>query len=171
MSSLPPAFRHLLPGLKPDVALNFDTYLARLHDSDLAMRALEHDFLDRPQPTVLMHFGDHQPSFGGMIRDLPRTLPPTLQPYRDYLTYYMVKSNFAGPPLPSYPMLDIAFLPGMVLQAAGLPEDAYFAASVACANAATAATTTARRRACCRPTRPGCSTGCTSTSEPARSAS
>jgi hypothetical protein len=129
MSSLPPAFRHLLPGLKPAVALNFDTYLARLHESDLAMRALEHDFLDRPQPTVLMHFGDHQPSFGGLIRDLPRTLPPALQPYRDYLTYYMVKSNFAGPPLPHYPMLDIAFLPGMVLQAAGLPQDAYFAAS------------------------------------------
>ncbi len=129
MSSLPPAFRHLLPGLKPAVALNFDTYLARLHDSDLAMRALEHDFLDRPQPTVLMPFGDHQPSFGGMIRDLPRSLPPALQPYRDYLTYYMVKSNFAGPALPRYPMLDIAFLPGMVLRAGGLPQDAYFAAS------------------------------------------
>ena len=129
MSSLPPSFRNLLHGLKPAPALDFDTYLSRLHDSDLAMRALEHDFLDRTQPTVLMHFGDHQPSFDGMIRDLPRTLPPALQPYRDYLTYYMVKSNFTGPPLPRYPMLDIAFLPGMVLQAAGLPQDAYFGAS------------------------------------------
>lgn len=129
MSSLPPAFRSLLHGVKPAMALNFDTYLSRLHDSSLAMRGLEHDFLDRAQPTVLLHFGDHQPSFGGMIRDLPRALPPTLQANRDYLTYYMIKSNFAGPPLPHYPMLDIAFLPSMVLQAAGLPQDSYFSAS------------------------------------------
>ncbi len=128
MSSLPPPYRNLLHGLKPAVALNMDTYLSRLHDSDAAIRGLERDFLDRSQPTVLVHFGDHQPSFDGMIRDLPRTLPPELRPYRDYLTYYMVKSNFAGPPLPRYPMLDIAFLPSMVLQAAGLPQDPYFAA-------------------------------------------
>ncbi|MEO6801156.1 MAG: sulfatase-like hydrolase/transferase [Rhodanobacter sp.] len=128
MSSLPVPFRNLLHGLKPAVALNFDTYLSRLHDSDLAIRGLERDFLDRAQPTVLVHFGDHQPSFDGMIRDLPRSLPPALQPYRDYLTYYMIKSNFAGPPLPQYPMLDIAFMPSMVLQAAGVPQDPYFAA-------------------------------------------
>lgn len=131
MSALPPPYRNLLRGLSPNVALNFDTYLARLHDSDVAMRGLEHAFLDRAQPTVLMHFGDHQPSFNGQIRDLPRRLPAALQPYRHYLTYYMLKSNFAGPPLPQYPMLDIAFLPGMVLQAAGVPTDAYFTASAA----------------------------------------
>ena len=55
-------------------------------------------------------------------------MPLPLQPYRDYLTYYMIKSNFDGPALPSYPMLDIAFLPSMVLQAAGLPKDPYFSA-------------------------------------------
>jgi hypothetical protein len=110
----------LLQGLSPAAtALNFDTYLSRLHDSDVAMRGLEHDFLDRAQPTVLVHFGDHQPSFDDLMRTLPRTLPPALQPYQDYLTYYMIKSNFAGAPLPTYPMLDIAFLPSMVLQASG----------------------------------------------------
>lgn len=129
MSSLPLPFRNLVKGLNPAVALNFDTYLMRLHQSDMAMRGLEHDFLDRAQPTVLVHFGDHQPAFNGMIRDLKRHLPPALQPYRDYLTYYMIKSNFAGARLPSYPVLDIAFLPSMVLQAAGLPQDSYFLAS------------------------------------------
>ncbi|GAB2538082.1 sulfatase-like hydrolase/transferase [Rhodanobacter koreensis] len=128
MSTLPVPFRNLLHGLKPTPALNFDTYLSRLHDSDVAMSGLEHDFLDREQPTLLVHFGDHQPSFDGLIRGLQRTLPVSLQPYRDYLTYYMIKSNFAGPVLPSYPMLDIAFLPSMVLQAAGLPKDPYFSA-------------------------------------------
>jgi phosphoglycerol transferase MdoB-like AlkP superfamily enzyme len=128
MSSLPLPYRNLLHGLSKNTALNFDTYLARLRDSALAMRGLEHDFLDRPQPTVLMHFGDHQPSFDGQIRRLQRRWPAALQSYRDYLTYYMLKSNFAGPPLPPYPMLDIAYLPSMVLEAAGLPRDAYFSA-------------------------------------------
>jgi hypothetical protein len=129
MGKLPKPFRNLLRNLRGDTALDFDTYLARLHDSDLAMGALEHRFLDREQPTVLVHFGDHQPSFDGLIQTLGRALPPALRNERDYLTYYMVKSNFAGPPLPAYPTLDIAFLPTMVLQAAGLPADAYFAAA------------------------------------------
>ncbi|WP_345781825.1 sulfatase-like hydrolase/transferase [Rhodanobacter sp. AS-Z3] len=129
MTTLPKPYRNLLGGMSSVAALNFDTYLSRLHDSDVAMRGLEHTFLDRPQPTILVHFGDHQPSFSGRIRDLDRSTPAALTPYRDYLTYYMVKSNFAGPALPTYPMLDIAFLPSMVLQAAGLPTDAYFTAA------------------------------------------
>ncbi len=133
MAKLPPPWRNLVRGLagKGESALDFDTYLWRLHDSDVAMRRLEHDFLDRRQPTVLVHFGDHEPSFDGLIRPLARTLPPALAPERDFLTYYMIKSNFAGPPLPSYPALDIAFLPTMVLQAAGLPADSYFSAATA----------------------------------------
>ncbi|HEY0199601.1 MAG TPA: sulfatase-like hydrolase/transferase [Rhodanobacter sp.] len=129
MEDVPAPYSNLLHGLKYQPALNFDTYLYRLHDSAVAMRGLEHDFLDRPQPTVLVHFGDHQPSFDGVIRGLQRTWPAALQPYRDYLTYYMVKSNFAGAPMPNYPMMDIAFLPTMVLQAAGVPTDPYFSAA------------------------------------------
>ena len=129
LAQLPAPFnRGLLTGLSPAATINFSAYLSRLHDSDVAMRGLEHDFLDRAQPTLLVHFGDHQPSFEGMIRPMARTLPLALQPYRDYLTNYMLKSNFAGEPLPSYPMMDIAFLPSMVLQAAGLPKDPYFSA-------------------------------------------
>ena len=128
MSTLPKQFQNLLQGLPPATALNFDTYLQRLHDSDVAMKGLEHAFLDRQQPTVLVHFGDHQPSFDDLMRTLPRKLPPALVPYQDYLTYYMIKSNVPGAALPTYPMLDIAHLPGMVLKAAGLPLDSYFSA-------------------------------------------
>jgi phosphoglycerol transferase MdoB-like AlkP superfamily enzyme len=128
MSTLPKQFQNLLQGLPDATALNFDTYLQRLHDSDVAMKGLEHDFLDRAQPTVLVHFGDHQPSFDNLMRTLPRTLPSELVPYQDYLTYYMIKSNVPGAALPTYPMLDIAHLPGMVLKAAGLPMDPYFTA-------------------------------------------
>ncbi|WP_404615598.1 LTA synthase family protein [Rhodanobacter hydrolyticus] len=129
LSSLPAPFnRNPIRGLPADQALNLGTYLSKLRDSDEGMHQLEHDFLDRQEPTVLMHFGDHQPSFSGLIREMQRVLPSGVEPYKHNLTYYMVKSNFTGPALPSYPMLDIAYLPSMVLQAAGLPEDPYFSA-------------------------------------------
>ena len=132
LSSLPAPFnKGLLKGLPTRESLNFNTYLSNLHNSDVAMRGLEHDFLDRGQPTVIVHFGDHQPSFSGLIRDMPRTWPAALEPYKDYLTYYMIKSNFQGAPLPRYPVLDIALLPSMVLQAADLPTDPYFSAAIA----------------------------------------
>ena len=130
LSSLPAPFnRPLLKGLAEKPALNFNTYLSNLHNSDLAMTQLEKAFLDRPEPTVLMHFGDHQPSFDGLIRQMERSWPPALQPYKDYLSYYMIKSNVPGRSLPNYPMLDIAHLPNMVLQAAGVPMDPYFSAA------------------------------------------
>ena len=132
LSSLPAPFnKGVLKGLPTAESLNFNTYLSNLHNSDVAMRGLEHDFLDRAQPTVLVHFGDHQPSFSGLIRTMPRTWPDELSSVKDYLTYYMIKSNFQGAPLPRYPMLDIALLPSMVLQAADLPTDPYFSAAIA----------------------------------------
>ncbi|PMQ05755.1 hypothetical protein DyAD56_08160 [Dyella sp. AD56] len=131
LSSLPAPFnKGVLKGLPTRESLNFNTYLSNLHNSDAAMSGLEHDFLDRAQPTVIVHFGDHQPSFSGLIKTMPRTWPDALSPYKDYLTYYMIKSNFHGASLPTYPMLDIALLPSMVLQAADLPTDPYFSAAI-----------------------------------------
>jgi len=132
ISSLPAPFnKGLLKGLPTRESVNFNTYLSNLHNSDVAMRGLEHDFLDRAQPTVIVHFGDHQPSFSGLIREMPRTWPDGIAQYKDYLTYYMIKSNFQGAALPRYPLLDIAMLPSMVLQAADLPTDPYFSAAIA----------------------------------------
>lgn len=132
LSTLPAPFNKApLKGLPERESLNFNTYLSNLHNSDVAMRGLEHDFLDRTQHTVIVHFGDHQPSFSGLIRDMPRTWPTEMASHKDYLTYYMIKSNFESAPLPRYPMLDIALLPSMVLQAADVPTDPYFSAAIA----------------------------------------
>ncbi|WP_235499550.1 sulfatase-like hydrolase/transferase [Frateuria sp. Soil773] len=129
LKELPAPFdQGLLPDLPQAQELNLSAYLAQLQESDKGMSQLERDFLHRPEPTVIMHFGDHQPSFSGVIREMPRTVPAGLEPYRDSLTYFMLKSNFAGPTLPNYPMVDIAYLPSMVLRTAGLPADPYFSA-------------------------------------------
>lgn len=132
LSTLPPPFsQNPLKNLPDKESLNLVTYLARLHDSDTAMTQLEHDFLARPEPTLILHFGDHQPSFSGVIREMGRSVPDGAQSVQNYLTYYMLKSNFESPTVPTYPVLDIAYLPTMILQAAGLPADPYFSASIA----------------------------------------
>lgn len=129
LKSLPSPFNQgLLPLLSPSLQLNLSTYLAYLRASDEAMERFEQRLLQRPQPTVLAHFGDHQPSFGGLFQGLQHTVPPGAQYRRDRLTYYMIKSNLDGPALPQYPELDIAYLPAQLLQVAQLPPDSYFAA-------------------------------------------
>lgn len=125
-------------GLFPDqpAALNtaMTNYLYRLHDSATAMQALEKQLLDRPEPTVLLHFGDHEPSFDGLLMPLART-PVDSGPPQWSRTYYMMKSNLGDAmkdanPVVDVPVLDVAYLPGLVLQAARLPPGPYFDAQI-----------------------------------------
>ncbi|MBL0162890.1 MAG: hypothetical protein IPP82_04325 [Xanthomonadales bacterium] len=89
-------------------------YLYRLHDSATAMKALEKQLLDRPEPTVLLHFGDHEPSFDGLLMPLART-PVAIGPPQWSRTYHMLKSNLGNTtdrtkPLVDVPVLDVAYL-------------------------------------------------------------
>lgn len=109
--------------------LNLGNYLERARESDAMMSDLETLLLDRPQPTVLMHFGDHQPSFDGAINLIPKALPKGAGPNAHWLTYYMLKSNFPVRRKFDYPVLDIAFLGSLLLDVAGVPKDAFFQAN------------------------------------------
>jgi phosphoglycerol transferase MdoB-like AlkP superfamily enzyme len=130
LDTLPvPYNRGLFPHLPSDEQLDLSNYLARLDASDKAMEGLEKFFLERNHLTIVLSFGDHKPSFSGVMDKL-RIVPPggyTGDP--KHLTYFKLDTNFDTPPLPQYPVTDIAFLPEYILQAAGLPDDGYFAAS------------------------------------------
>ena len=135
LSKLPPPWSAgLFP--KQPVALNtaMTNYLYRLHDSATAMRALEKQLLDRPEPTVLLHFGDHEPSFDGLLMPLPRTPVEGGSPQWSR-TYYMMKSNIGNAAddskaIADVPVLDVVYLPGLLLQAARLPPGSYFDAQI-----------------------------------------
>ncbi len=136
LSALEPPWSAGLFPQEPD-ALNtaMTNYLYRLHRSAKAMRALEPRLLDRPEPTVLLHFGDHEPSFDGLLMPLPRVRVESGPPQWSR-TYYVMKSNLkAASRLIDVPVLDIAFLPGLLLQAADLPPGPYFDAQIALRNA------------------------------------
>ncbi len=109
--------------------LNLGNYLERAHESDAMMSDLEALLLDRPQPTVLMHFGDHQPSFDGAINLIPKALPKGAGPNAHWVTYFMLKTNFPVRRRFDYPILDIAFLGSLLLDVAGVPKDPFYQAN------------------------------------------
>jgi hypothetical protein len=78
---------------------------------------------------VLAHFGDHHPAFDGLEARLPNTLPAELAREASNLTYYRIDSNLEGTALEVPHPLDLAFLAGLMLDAAGLPKNAYFEAN------------------------------------------
>ena len=109
--------------------LNLGNYLQRLSMSDAAEADLEQQLRADNRPALLLHFGDHQPSFDGAITSLQKKLPPQIR-NPQVATYYMLKGfGMKSPPRYDYPVLDIAFAGSLLLDAAGLHKDAFFTAN------------------------------------------
>ncbi|MEO6968700.1 MAG: sulfatase-like hydrolase/transferase [Rhodanobacteraceae bacterium] len=118
--------------------LNLGNYLQRLDESDRAEATLETMLRADDRPALLVHFGDHQPSFDGAINVLQKHLPVRVADPK-MVTYYMVKrigvkrivvKGFNMPVRRAeYPVLDIAFLGSLLLDAAGLHKDPFFTAN------------------------------------------
>ena len=109
--------------------LNLSNYLERLQQSDAMMSDLEKLLLGGERPVVLMHFGDHQPSFDGAIHAIPKQVPKEAGPNSSMVTYYSIKSNYPMKRKFDYPVLDIAFLGALTLDIAGVPKDAFYQAN------------------------------------------
>jgi phosphoglycerol transferase MdoB-like AlkP superfamily enzyme len=109
--------------------LNLGNYLERLQESDAMMSDLEKVLLGGDKPVVLMHFGDHQPSFDGAIHAIPKQVPKEAGPNSSMVTYYSIKSNYPVKRKFDYPVLDIAFLGALTLDIAGVPKDPFYQAN------------------------------------------
>jgi hypothetical protein len=108
--------------------LNLTNYLQRLSLSDAAMTKLESLLRHDNRPALLLHFGDHQPSFDGAINVLAKSVPPQV-PDPQYVTYYMLKGFNLPIRREDYPVLDIAYLGSLLLDAADLPRSPFFIAN------------------------------------------
>ncbi|NCT68685.1 MAG: sulfatase-like hydrolase/transferase [Rhodanobacteraceae bacterium] len=131
LDTLPPPWNAPpLPGADARLNRNLAHYLFRLHQSDAALARLRDSLFADDRPSVLVHFGDHHPSFDGLEGTLDSALPPALRADARNLTYYRIDTNLAGAALPPREgPLDLAFLGSLVLDAAGLPKNAYFEAN------------------------------------------
>jgi phosphoglycerol transferase MdoB-like AlkP superfamily enzyme len=135
LDKLPPPFdKPLFPGaFKPKdldewLNLNLANYLYRLVDSDAAIAQLEKKLLDGDRPALLFHFGDHQPSFDGAIREIAKTVPASVVD-PNFVTYYMLKTNYKPTRSYEYPALDLSLVASLILDVAGVKKDAFFQAS------------------------------------------
>jgi phosphoglycerol transferase MdoB-like AlkP superfamily enzyme len=115
-------------GLDDWLNLNLGNYLYRLEGSDAAVSHLEKILLDSDRPMVLFHFGDHQPSFEGALRDLKKNVPKSV-PDSNFVTYYVLKSNFKPALKYDYPVFDLSFAGALLLDVAGVKKDDFFAAN------------------------------------------
>lgn len=130
IDQLPAPYNHaLFPSLSQKENINLNNYLSRLEKSDQAIATLEQRLLKREKPTLFVHFGDHQPSFDGVMMRLEEHTPTNLKVVGHSLTYYMIKTNFPVTEHYDYAALDIAYLGSLVLDVAGLPKDNYFTAN------------------------------------------
>jgi len=130
----PPYDKPLFPGLfKPKESddwlnLNLGNYLYRLSGSDAAITHIEKTLLDGARPALLFHFGDHQPSFDGAIRNLAKSVPAQAED-PNFITYYMLKTNYKPAHDYAYPLFDLSFAGALILDVAGVPKDAFFQAN------------------------------------------
>ncbi|MEP7097673.1 MAG: sulfatase-like hydrolase/transferase, partial [Dokdonella sp.] len=130
LDPLPPPWNTApVPALDAHINRNLGTYLYRLQESSDAIAELRRFLFADGKPTVLVHFGDHHPSFDGLEMKLRTGLPQELHAQAWEVTYYRIDSNFSHAPIPQYDVLDLAYLGGLMLDVAGLPKSAYFEAN------------------------------------------
>ncbi len=130
LKNLPAPYNKPLFAKKIDdwLNLNLGNYLYRLEQSDLAMGQLEKKLLGGKQPVILLHFGDHQPSFDGALNNLVKNVPKGIRD-PSKVTYYMLKTNFAPAHRFDLPVLDIIYLGGLLLDVADLPKNPFYVAN------------------------------------------
>lgn len=117
------------PRLDARMNRNLATYLYRMQQSDRAIARLREYLFADGRPTVLVHFGDHHPSFDGTEQSLASALPGQSASDARVDTYYRIDANFAARAPATPAVLDLAFLGSLVLDVAGLPKGEYFQAN------------------------------------------
>lgn len=109
---------------------SLEVYRQRYNQSIQDVNNFEHFLLNRHRKTILIRFGDHQPSFDGSIEDLEFNYPFKFLPAdKNYYTKYIIKSNFRGHRKATTSHQDLALVPSDVLRYAGVPLNPFFLAN------------------------------------------
>ena len=127
----PPFDKPLFPHLDAKANVHLGNYLSRMTGSLEALNRLQATLFASGRPAILVHFGDHQPSFDGQMWQLPNTAAAEKLGDPRGTTYYMIRSNLADASKHDYPVLDIGFLAGLILDTADIPKSPFFTANTA----------------------------------------
>ncbi|SEQ52844.1 Phosphoglycerol transferase MdoB [Solimonas aquatica] len=109
-------------GLKPSLAAKLSDYQAKLAKLDRGIGMLEAWMSQQSHRTLWAYFGDHQAYF-----EEPQPPYAYALPQPDYVTQYQIRANFRPlNPVDAPGFLDIALLPSLIADYAGLERDTYF---------------------------------------------
>lgn len=117
----------VLPGLaktslKHSLAAKLSDYQGKLGKLDRGIGLLEAWLSQQRHRTMWAYFGDHQAYF-----EEPQPPYAYQLPQPDYVTQYQLRANFRPlDPLDAPSLLDIALLPSLIADYAGLQRDPYF---------------------------------------------
>lgn len=110
--------------------LEATTYLSLVYESDRAFRSLLEYFEEVDEPTMIVMFGDHQPSlsaefYSGLygtedLSELPDEIRELL-----YITPYVIWTNYDRTISNHVPYLSASYFGAYIKRAAGLETDAY----------------------------------------------
>jgi phosphoglycerol transferase MdoB-like AlkP superfamily enzyme len=114
-------------GLPRTRAAQLSDYWNNVEELDRAVMDLWRYLEARQRPTLFLYFGDHQ---SYLLRERRHYRLAVSEPHR--VTSLMVKDNFRPPsPAVAHTLTDIAFLPGLILERAGVAPDAAHRANMA----------------------------------------
>jgi hypothetical protein len=115
------------------VANNLADYVWRTHEFEQSLFKTEHELLATPRRTLLAWFGDHQPPFMSATHIVDRfaSQDKTHRAPSEFLSWYDIEANFGELNRRLTPTtIDIAFLPGLIAEKAGIPFDDWLAGNV-----------------------------------------
>jgi hypothetical protein len=104
-------------------------YYARLAETATAWKRFRSELARRfsDRPTLVLHYGDHQPVMTRRIEAKLRLAADAGRQFRTFFALEMLNGGSHRPPIGRHATLDIAFLGTVALQQAGLPLDEVFA--------------------------------------------
>ncbi len=104
------------------LAAKLTDYVNRLVTLDDAVQTInDYLFAKDARPAVFAYFGDHQAYYEAESPPYRFKLPEP-----KHVTQFQLRTNFAAAREPGMPLMDIAFLPGLVVDYAGVDRDNYF---------------------------------------------
>lgn len=114
-----------LQSMNDTLCSKLNDYIERVSETNKDQLELTSKLMMRPTKTLLVNFGDHMPSFEGYSTQL--RFSSNIRDF--YKTFYNISTNFQTDKPIKYPMLDITFIPGLILDIANINNDELYMAN------------------------------------------
>ncbi len=102
-------------------------YINRLKETDKEWMEYTRKIMQQDSKTVIIHFGDHLPSFEGEM-DKFKFKYPDIAKQDIYRTFYNIRANFDIGDY-TYPILDISYFPSVILDIVGNNNSEFYKAA------------------------------------------